>query len=189
MHPSRAIRLTKLREITNMVFDGTKPSTTAQAGQRGGNPTSHRIFTHCLGLIALCVMLCGCNSIYHQALATAPAEAEARLALRLEEARAVDRSARDAARQLLALLHRGGTGDLIRAGFDRLQKEALGLNRKVLAVRDETGAGVGPRENQEIEVLNNQAKTWLEFAAENRSVDTHIAARRLEVLLGQSVGR
>jgi len=171
-----------------MVFDYSKSSTASPFGQRGVDPTSLWIFTHSVGLIALCVMLCGCNSIYHQAWATAPSDPAARLALRVKEARAVDRSARDAARQLLALLDRGGTGDVIRVGFDRLQKEALELNRKVLAVRDEIGAGVGPRENQELEALHNQAKTWLQFAAENRSVDTQVAARRLEVLLEQSAG-
>jgi len=118
-----------------------------------------------------------------------PPDAGARLALRLEEARAVDRSARDAARQLLARLQQGGNEELIRVGFDRLEKEALELDRKILAVRDELGASVEASENQEIEALHNQAKTWSQFAAENRSADTHIAARRLEVLLRQAAGR
>ena len=118
-----------------------------------------------------------------------PPDTEARLTLRLEEARAVDRRARDAAGQLLVLLQQGGNGDLVRVGFDRLEKEALELNRKLLAVHDELGADLEVNKNQEIEVLDHHAKKWREFAVENRSVDAHIAARQLELLLGQSVAR
>jgi hypothetical protein len=168
-----------------MVFDYRKPSIVAPAGQPGVDPTSLRIFTQCLGLIALCVLLCGCNSIYHQTWATMPSDAEARLALRLKEARAVDQSARDAARQLLGRLQQGDNGELIRVGFDRLEKEALELDRKVLAVRDELGAGVQASESQEIEALSHHAKTWRQFASENRSVNAHIAASRLELLLSE----
>lgn len=136
-----------------------------------------------MGLIVLCMAFCGCNSIYHQTWATMPPDAGARLELRLKEARAVERSARDAARELLALLQQSSEGDGIRVGFDRLEKESLELNRKVLAVRDELGAVVETRENSEVEELSNQAKIWLRFAVENRSVDSQIAARRLEFLL------
>ena len=115
-----------------------------------------------------------------------PPDEESRLGLRLKEARAVDQSARDAARQLLTLLQQGSNANLIRFGFDRLEKESLELDRKVLAVRDELGAGVEVSESREMEALSNQAKTWRQFAAENRSVSPRIAVGRLELLLGRS---
>jgi hypothetical protein len=162
-----------------------KPSIVAVVVQRGAHPTLLRIVTQSLGLIALCVLWCGCNSIYHQTWATMPADAEARLALRLKEARDVERGARGAARQLLPLLQQGGNTDRIRVGFDRLEKEALELERRILAARDELGTGVEVRENSELEALNNQARVWRQFAIENRSVNHDIAARRLELLLDQ----
>ena len=186
MHPSRAIRITKLRERLHMVF---KPTILSRVVQFGADPRLLRILTHSVGLIALCAPLCGCNSVYHQTWATMPSDTEARLALRVKEAHAADRSARKAARQLLALLQQGGSDDVIQVGFDRLEKEALELNRKALAVRDELSAGVEVRENSEIEALSNQAKTWRLFVLENRSSDIHIAAGQLELLLGtQLVG-
>ena len=116
-----------------------------------------------------------------------PPDAGERLELRLMEARAVERSVHDTARQLLALLQQGSDGDRIRVGFDRLEKESLELNRKTLAVRDELG--VEAREEREVEELNSQAKTRRQFAVENRFADTRIAARRLELLLHQSTAR
>ena len=166
-----------LGEVPHMIL---KPITKDEGAQRWANPTSVRILAHGMGVIVLCVMLCGCNSIYHQTWATMPADPEARRALRLEEARVVDRRARTAARQLLTLLQQSSDQDRIRVGFDRLEKDALELERKLLAVGDELGAGV---ENQEIEALKLQAKTWRQFAIENRTVNSQVAARRLELLL------
>ena len=118
-----------------------------------------------------------------------PPDAAARLALRLEEARTADRGAREAARQLLRELQQGSNEDAIRFGFDRLEKEALELERKVLAARDELGPSVEAGEKSEIEALNKQAKMLRRFVAENRSMDTHVAARQLERSLERSAGR
>jgi hypothetical protein len=112
-----------------------------------------------------------------------PSDPGERLDLRLKEASAVERSARDTARHLLVLLQQGSDADGIRVGFDRLEKEALELNRKLLAVRDELGAGVEARENREVERLDNEVERWRQFAVENRSAETRVAAARLELLL------
>ena len=118
-----------------------------------------------------------------------PPDAGERLDLRLKEARAADRRARDAARQLLLLLQQGANGDVIRVGFDRLQKESLELGRRTLTVRDELGAGVHASENLEIEALTNKAETWRQFIVESRSAEPNVAAGRLELLLGHSAAQ
>lgn len=141
-------------------------------------------------MVAVCAGLTGCISIYHRTWDKLPPEPAAELKMRVEEAKAAEHLARQAAVELREDLGQGASGETIQVDFDRLEMQARELQRRVLTARDaSTHTGADAALAAEIGRLERRSNSWLDYVQAYRHAEKAIQVERLKAVLVEVDGK
>lgn len=142
------------------------------------------LVAHLILLVAISIGETACTSIYDRARTQLPPEPTAELRLRVAEAAKARNVAEQAGVRLLDSLQRRKAAGVTETDFDRLAAAAFDFERRVWAANDAAERCRKPAEFAgEIEDLDRQARSWLEYVQTSRAGDPSAQLRQLQALL------